>query len=293
MTDINSINQLTSEQLHKSLSTICTNQKWVHQVVAVAPYQSIEHFHEQVLIAYHALTIDDWKKIISGTDELISTDKQLLDAWSTQEQQVLLKSPDNDRAELLRLTTLYTEKFGFRYVICAIYRSAAQIIQNLLSRMHNNIDHELHIAAGERLKIIQSRINRWIAHLNPPLKTITLSTHILNTMSGEPAANMKVTLQQNIGYGKNNPLGEHRWITIHCDTTNSNGRYTEFPSLTCSSTSCGMNNYRLIFDVHSYFTVATLFPTVTIEWESLVDNKTHLHIPLLISPFAYSTYRGS
>ena len=109
----------------------------------------------------------------------------------------------------------------------------------------------------------------------------TLSTHVLDTMHGKPAAGLAVTLS--------GPDGE-----IGRGTTNADGRC---PELAQSGLAPG--RYVLRFAVADYFRglgVALAEPPfldeVTVEFGIAADGR-HYHVPLLVSPYAYSTYRGS
>jgi 5-hydroxyisourate hydrolase len=109
----------------------------------------------------------------------------------------------------------------------------------------------------------------------------SLSTHVLDTMHGRPAAGMAVTLSW--------PNGESTR-----GTTNADGRC---PELAPAGLAPGY--YALHFSVADYFRelgVALPDPPfldeVTVDF-GIADGGGHYHVPLLVSPFAYSTYRGS
>ena len=110
-----------------------------------------------------------------------------------------------------------------------------------------------------------------------------ITTHVLNTTSGTPAVGLSIYLE------KQNTVGE--WETLAQGITNNDGRITNL--LTPENFTKG--KYCLIFETEKYFTklnISTFFPSVTIIFE--ITNLTqHYHIPLLLSPFSYSTYRGS
>ena len=115
-----------------------------------------------------------------------------------------------------------------------------------------------------------------------------LSTHVLDTMNGCPAAGMQVTLQR--------LEGEH-YTTIRQIQLNHDGRNDGGPLLDASAMATGC--YRLLFEVGPYFRsrgVALPAPafieTVPIDF-GIADAAGHYHVPLLVSPWAYSTYRGS
>ena len=110
-----------------------------------------------------------------------------------------------------------------------------------------------------------------------------LTTHVLDTMHGQPASGLSLRLSRG---------GE----TLVEAVTNLDGRVNE-PLLSATAIRAGA--YRLEFDVGEYFRdlgVALPTPafleTVAIEF-GIADATAHYHVPLLVSPFAYSTYRGS
>jgi len=109
----------------------------------------------------------------------------------------------------------------------------------------------------------------------------TLSTHVLDTMHGRPAEGMAVVLS--------GPGGE-----IRRGTTNADGRC---PDLAPADLERG--RYALRFSVANYFRAAGVtlpdppfLDAVTVEFGIAADGG-HYHVPLLVSPYAYSTYRGS
>jgi 5-hydroxyisourate hydrolase len=109
-----------------------------------------------------------------------------------------------------------------------------------------------------------------------------LSTHVLNTSSGLPAAGMLVRCQI---------LKGEIWADLHSASTDSDGRVKNF--LGAGSLYAGQ--YRFIFQTGDWFAqqhIETFFPCVTIEFH-VSDAARHHHVPLLLSPFGYSTYRGS
>ena len=115
-----------------------------------------------------------------------------------------------------------------------------------------------------------------------------LSTHVLDTMNGCPAAGMQVTLQR---------LHEGSYTTLKSITLNQDGRNDGGPLLDASSMAVG--RYRLLFDVGPYFRgrgaalpEPAFIDTVPLDF-GIADAAGHYHVPLLVSPWSYSTYRGS
>lgn len=106
-----------------------------------------------------------------------------------------------------------------------------------------------------------------------------VTTHILDTSVGRPAADVAVELEARAGDG---------WVSVGTGRTDGDGRVQELGPARLES-----GTYRLRFDTGSYFGgTAAFFPEVVLTF--LVDAaQEHYHVPLLLSPFAYSTYRGS
>ena len=114
-----------------------------------------------------------------------------------------------------------------------------------------------------------------------------LSTHVLDTMHGRPAAGMAVTLQRVDG---------ERAESIRSLALNADGR-ADGPLLDAAAMAAG--RYRLRFGVAAYFRalgVALPEPPFLDEVQldfGIADAAGHYHVPLLVSPWSYSTYRGS
>ncbi|RZS36351.1 5-hydroxyisourate hydrolase [Herbihabitans rhizosphaerae] len=104
---------------------------------------------------------------------------------------------------------------------------------------------------------------------------MSLSTHVLDSTRGRPAAAMSIRLES--------PDGS----TVKA-VTDDDGRVRDFGDLIAGT-------HRLVFDTGAYFTglgVDAFYPEVVVAFE-ITEPEQHHHVPLLLSPFAYSTYRGS
>jgi 5-hydroxyisourate hydrolase len=115
-----------------------------------------------------------------------------------------------------------------------------------------------------------------------------LSTHVLDTMNGCAAAGMKVTLQR---------VANEAATTLCALVLNADGRNDGGALL--SGDAMAVGRYRLLFEVAPYFRARgvvlpepAFLDTVAIDF-GIADAAAHYHVPLLVSPWAYSTYRGS
>ena len=136
---------------------------------------------------------------------------------------------------------------------------------------------------------------------------MTVSTHVLDASAGLPAADVSVTLSLSLSPSLS--LTDGGWLDVESGATDADGRYRF-----AAPTPPGV--YRLVFGTGRYFAgraIATFYPEVTIAFTiaepgaaepgdepgaaspAAADEarEAHFHVPLLLSPFAYSTYRGS
>jgi 5-hydroxyisourate hydrolase len=111
-----------------------------------------------------------------------------------------------------------------------------------------------------------------------------ITTHILDISKGKPAEGVAVILEIQDESGK--------WLEIVRGKTNSDGRISD---LLPETFILKKNFYRLTFETMAYFQsngTKSFYPYIQITFE-IQDITSHYHVPLLLSPFGYSTYRGS
>jgi len=110
-----------------------------------------------------------------------------------------------------------------------------------------------------------------------------ITTHVLDTASGRPAAGVAVRLEKQKG---------ESWQLLGTGQTDGDGRLRE---LLAPDYALMQGTYRITFETGAYFSrigVKTFFPSASIIF-TVEDPAQHFHVPLLLSPFGYSTYRGS
>lgn len=111
-----------------------------------------------------------------------------------------------------------------------------------------------------------------------------ISTHILDIVRGKPAADVPVRLEKNDAPAN--------WRLLNSARTDQDGRCGQ---LLPEGEDPGAGIYRLIFDVASYYAaqnIETLYPAVEVTFQARAG-ESNFHVPLLLSPNAYTTYRGS
>ncbi|MGH2506498.1 MAG: 2-oxo-4-hydroxy-4-carboxy-5-ureidoimidazoline decarboxylase [Ktedonobacteraceae bacterium] len=218
-----------------------------------------------------------------------------------------------------RLNQKYHARFGFPFVICARANKKESMLAGFSTRLHHSREQEIELALGEVAKICALRLDDLIRTSNffkqwaheadvipyakrsfytKSSKTAgkeredtkmagRLTTHVLNTAQGLPGAAMGITL-----WRIHSATGAQQ--LLKSTRTNANGR-TDEPLLTEEEIAVG--TYELVFAVGEYFRAqgsadAALFlDQVPIRF-CIANTDEHYHVPLLVSPWAYSTYRG-
>jgi 5-hydroxyisourate hydrolase len=110
-----------------------------------------------------------------------------------------------------------------------------------------------------------------------------LSVHVLNLETGVPSSGINVTLERHVG---------DTWQSLAQGTTNEQGRIAE---LYPANTSLQKGEYRVVFKTGDYYKKTghdSFFPEIPVIFE-VKQTDQHYHIPLLLSPYGFSTYRGS
>lgn len=111
-----------------------------------------------------------------------------------------------------------------------------------------------------------------------------ITTHVLDISRGSPASGVPVALELELDDGG--------WKLLGKGTTDVDGRLRD---LLPADRPLAIGTYRLIFDTETYFrahNVEGFYPFVLVVF-SILDMEAHYHVPLLLSPYGYSTYRGS
>jgi len=109
-----------------------------------------------------------------------------------------------------------------------------------------------------------------------------ISTHVLDTASGRPVRGLRLHLDKHV---------EGHWLTVREATTNADGRVDG----KMATDDLSEGTWRMVFHTGEWFdsaSVEAFYPVVRVVFR-VADSTQHYHVPLLLSPFGYSTYRGS
>ena len=182
----------------------------------------------------------------------------------------------------------YRTKFGFPYIVCVRRHTKDSVLRDFQRRLPNDVATEMQNSIREICRVAALRVDQLVMSDDRLGVHGRLSTHVLDTHSGRPAAGIAVELVEL------SDLGESRVVAR--TITNADGR-TDQPLIHGRPVPVG--RYELTFQVGEYFAgrhAATSDPPFLDQIPlrfSVFEPEGHLHVPLLVTPWSYATYRGS
>ena len=289
---LDALNAMPANSFVAATAETFEHARWVAEaVVNGRPYPSVAALHEAMMQAVRAAPADKALAFIGGHPELGSRVKRAeLTGHSQTEQGGLgldrLSAEEFERFS--KLNAAYREKFGFPLIICVRRHTRDSILRQFERRLSNDAETERAAALNEIGLITRLRLVDAVDGPGKPVTTGRLSTHVLDTVSGRPAPGVKIVLHE-IGASARGLLKE--------TVTNADGR-TDAPLI--SGEPLRIGTYELTFHIGAYF--ASLKHAVTTDPPfldvvpirfSIAEPEGHYHVPLLATPWSYTTYRGS
>ena len=277
---LSDFNNLDTHIAAKELGSCCGSKKWVSLLMEKFPFESHEALVEQATtIWYDECDKPDWLESFTHHPK-IGDKKSLTEKFAGKEQAGVASATEEIIDALAKANSQYEKKFGFIFIVCATGRTAGEMLRLLNDRLDNDQDSELTIAMNEQHKITLIRFKKLFEDFQF-LKMSQVTTHVLDTSIGKPAKNISVQLMQKV---------TNEWKAVAQGITNEDGRISDL----MPAGKPLLGTYKIVFDTGGYYSaqnIKTFYPAVEILF-TIVDDS-HYHVPLLISPFGYSTYRGS
>ncbi|HUZ32380.1 MAG TPA: 2-oxo-4-hydroxy-4-carboxy-5-ureidoimidazoline decarboxylase, partial [Xanthobacteraceae bacterium] len=186
-----------------------------------------------------------------------------------------------------RLNDAYRKKFAMPFIVCVRRHGKESILREFERRLQNDASAERATALGEVLRIAALRLDARVSGPDRLKVHGHLSTHVLDTHGGRPAQGLAIELCE---------IGTSGARTLLRTVTNADGR-TEKPLLTGGP--IPIATYELRFSVGAYFTGQQApaadppFLDIVPVRFSVAEPEGKYHVPLLVTPWSYSTYRGS
>jgi OHCU decarboxylase len=166
-TTLDHLNTLPEPDAIREFRKCCGSERWARRMVINRPYLSPEDLSVKAADLWWDLDRDDWFEAFRSHPKIgekkpaaeVSTQSQ---AWSGQEQASVENAGTETLSDLVRLNREYEEKFGFIYIVCATGKSSEEMLEILKSRINNDAEDELMVAATEQAKITELRLRKMI-----------------------------------------------------------------------------------------------------------------------------------
>ena len=278
--DLNEFNMLKEDDAVSILLACCHCENWAKSVVSQRPFASKSALFNAASSIWQNLTSQDYLEAFSAHPQ-IGDLSALRDKFSSanKEQGQVAHAKEQVLEALHESNREYLEKFGFIFIVFATGKSADEMLGILKSRMNNSRDQEIFNAATEQQKITELRLSKMLEE-NIPMNKASITTHILDLDRGNPASDMRVQLIS--------PTSNEIAATA---TSDNDGRIV----LWDNDVELVEGTWKLIFITGEWFEQQdkkTFYPEVELSF-IVTDVSEHYHVPLLLSAFGYSTYRGS
>ena len=276
-------NSLSEQDASHHLINCCGSRHWVQKMLQQCPFATVDEMHHSALQTwYFHCDSEDWKEAFRHHPK-IGDLESLKKKFAGQEQASVALASAETISQLAKMNAAYEHKFGYIFIVCATGKQAYEMLALLNNRIPNTASDELRIAMGEQAKITALRINK-LLDLQPELKMgkSQITTHVLNTSTGRPGAGIKAQL-----FAKQ----KDTWQLMAQGITDDDGRIGD---LLPPGKTLDYGIYKMRFDTASYYEqhkISGFYPEVEIQFT--INSEEHYHIPLLLSPFGYTTYRGS
>jgi 2-oxo-4-hydroxy-4-carboxy-5-ureidoimidazoline decarboxylase len=291
-TTLDQLNAMTPPDFVAALGDVFEHSPWIAQAAAVArPFATVSALHEAMLAAVRSAPDAMRLAFLRAHPELAGLQARAgtltVDSTAEQASLGLQALPRTDTELFAKLNAAYNARFGFPFIICVRHHTRDAILAAFERRLHNDAATETAAALAEIAAITRLRLVAKVTGPGLPNTHGHLSTHVLNTAIGRPAAGVRIELHQ-IG-----PRGEGMIVS---GVTNKDGR-TEAPLIADAPLRIGA--YELRFHMGDYFRGLAMplaepayFDIVPVRL-SIAEPTGHYHAPLLASPWSYTTYRGS
>lgn len=287
------LNAASKADFVAALANIVEYSPWLaEQLAEQRPFGGIVQLHAALMAAIQSAEPEVQLALIRAHPDLANKTQRAagLTAESTDEQNSagLDRLSDAEYAAFERVNNAYRTKFGFPYIVCVRRHTKDSVLRDFETRLLNIAKTETRRAIEEIGRISALRLDQ-LVDADDRLKVHgRLSTHVLDTHAGKPAPGIAVELVELAA------LGESRVIARA--VTNADGR-TDQPLI--GGRPLPIGRYELKFTVGKYYAERNVplsdppfLDEIPLRF-AISEPEGHYHVPLLVTPWSYSTYRGS
>src|SRR5882762_3919621 len=291
--NLSELNGCSKDDFVAALANIFEYSPWIaEQAASARPFAGVKQLFAAMKAAVDGAAPELRLALIKAHPDLANKTQRAagLTAESNAEQNSvgLDRLSDAEYEAFERVNNAYRAKFDFPYIVCVRRHTKDSILRNFERRLPNDATAEVATSIAEISRIAALRLDQLVASEDKLPVHGRLSTHVLDTHSGKPAAGIAVELTEL------SDLGESRVVARA--VTNSDGR-TDQPLIGGRPVPIG--RYELTFRVGAYFadrgvplSDPPFLDRIPLHF-AVSDPEGHLHVPLLVTPWSYATYRGS
>jgi 2-oxo-4-hydroxy-4-carboxy-5-ureidoimidazoline decarboxylase len=290
---LSDLNALSEADFTAALGDIFEHSPWVAKAASSKrPFATVAALHDAMMAVVHNAPDETKLALVKAHPDLAGkaarAGTMTADSVNEQGSVGLDRLNEAEYARFQRLNDGYQAKFGIPFIVCVRRHTKDSILSEFERRLAQDKGDAFDTALGEISRIAALRLDQRVtAPLRLPLHG-RLSTHVLDTHGGMPAANVPVELWE---------LSRDGDARLLVNTvTNKDGR-TDKPLIAERPVPIG--TYELRFSMAGYFKargVALAEPPfldiVPIRF-CVTEPEAHYHVPLVTTPWSYATYRGS
>jgi 2-oxo-4-hydroxy-4-carboxy-5-ureidoimidazoline decarboxylase len=290
---LDELNQSSRDDFVAALGEVFEHAPWVAETASAArPFPSLNALYEAMTGAVASADAPRQMALIKGHPDLAGkaaragaiTD----DSKREQSSAGLDRLSEEEFAAFHRLNDAYRRKFDIPFIVCVRRHGKESILHQFELRLRNDAAAERQMALNEIFRIVALRLDQRVAAPDRLKINGRLSTHVLDTYRGRPAPGVAVELVEVMASGATRKILQA--------TTNDDGR-TDRPLI--AEQPVPIAQYELRFDVGAYFARHNVpagdppfLGVIPIRF-AVAEPEGHYHVPLLVTPWSYSTYRGS
>jgi 2-oxo-4-hydroxy-4-carboxy-5-ureidoimidazoline decarboxylase len=289
---LEALNRMGSADFAAAVGDTFELAPWVAEGAAARrPFATVTALHEAMMGMVRSAPRERQIEFLRGHPDLAGKAARagsITDESRHEQASVGLDSlSEPEFARFHRLNDAYKAKFGIPFIVCVRRHTRDSILTQFERRLGNDAATEFAAALQEIFFITRLRMTAKVTGEGMPAVNGRLSTHVLDTHAGRPAAGVAIELYEFAG-------GKAHYI--QSAITNADGR-TDQPLI--GGRPLPIGRYELRFDVGNHFRSRGIdsgdppFLDIVPLRFSIAEPEGHYHVPLLCTPWSYSTYRGS
>lgn len=174
---LDGFSRLTDRQRMNLLFGVCSSPIWARRVLAGGPFRDVDALLDRADRVLAELPDAEIDAALDGHPRIGASVSLVDNASSAREQAAVTTAADSVKAELAAKNLEYEQKFGYVYLVCASGRSAEELLDILVDRLHNDPDTERRVMRSELAKINRLRLERLLSEpptdvgVDPPAET--------------------------------------------------------------------------------------------------------------------------